>query len=411
VAVSFSLGPEQEALKAGARGFATEYLADLAAAVRAEPDPLTRALLARPVFEKAVGNGFLKGLIPAAVGGAAGSGVDAAIFIEEWATQSPDFTISFAGPLIALMPVYEAGTPEQVRRFVAPFLADSGAPLAAMAFSEPAGSANFDAAPPATGITTTAERDGDHYVVNGTKAWASHLSGWDGDGPDLMTIVCRAPGGISLLVAEREHLAGHLEVEEHYDLPGLRGCLTSRVRLHDVRVPVANLLGEEGRGAELTRHAFLPSGASIGIFAVAAMRGAFDVAYRFARDETRGGSGPILRHQAVSDVLADAKARMEAVRLLSWRALDAVMSGHPSALELGLHAKVLGSETAVEVINKLVGVVGVTAYDQGFPLVEYLQEALAYPVIEGSNTGVRRRQLQELFLSPGYDPLAASGMG
>jgi nitroalkane oxidase len=89
--------------------------------------------------------------------------------------------------------VYEAGTPEQIRRFVAPFLADSGAPLAAMAFSEPEGSANFDAP---TGTRTTATPDGDDYVINGRKAWASHLSGWDGDGPDLMTIVCRAPGGV-----------------------------------------------------------------------------------------------------------------------------------------------------------------------------------------------------------------------
>jgi nitroalkane oxidase len=408
--VSFLLSPEQEQLKGAARGFAEEHLRDLAAAVRAEPDPLARALLARPVFEKAVGQGFLKGLIPAAVGGAAGSGVDAAIFVEEWAARSPDFTISFAGPLIALMPVYQAGTPEQVQRLVAPFLADSGAPLAAMAFSEPAGSANFAAEAPATGVTTTATPDGEDYVVDGTKAWASHLSGWDGDGPDLMTIVCRAPGGVTLLAAEREQLAGHLEVEEHYDLPGLRGCLTSRVRLHEVRVPRANRLGEEGQGVELTRNAFLPSGASIGIFAVAAMREAFDVAYRFARSETRGGAVPILEHQAVSDALADAKGRIEAARLLAWRALDAVMAGHPSAQELGLHAKVLGSETAVEVINKLVQVVGVTAYDRKFPLVEFLEQALAYPVIEGSNIGVRRRQLQDLFLSPGYDPLAASGM-
>ncbi|WP_433803657.1 acyl-CoA dehydrogenase family protein [Actinomycetospora sp. CA-084318] len=308
------------------------------------------------------------------------------------------------------MPVYEVGTPEQVQRFVAPFLADSGAPLAAMAFSEPGGSANFDAEAPAAGTTTTAVPDGDHYVVNGTKAWASHLSGWDGDGPDLMTIVCRAPGGVSLLVAEREHLAGHLEVEEHYDLPGLRGCLTSRVRLRDVRVPRANLLGAEGQGVALTRNAFLPSGASIGIFAVAAMRGAFELAHRFATTETRGGAEPIIAHQAVADALSDAKGRIEAVRLLSWRALDAVMSQHPSALELGLHAKVLGSETAVDVVQRLMQVVGVTAYDERFPLAEYLQEALAYPLIEGSNIGVRRRQLQTLLRTPGYDPLAASGM-
>ncbi|GAA4787439.1 acyl-CoA dehydrogenase [Actinomycetospora chlora] len=405
--VSFLLSPEQEQLKAAARAFADEHLRDLAAAVRAEPDPLRRAQLARPVFEKAVGQGFLKGLIPAPVGGAASSGVDAAIFIEEWAVHSPDFVISMAGPLIALAPVYEAGTPEQVARFVAPFLADAGAPVAAMAFSEPEGSANFDAP---TGTRTTAVPDGDHFVVNGRKAWASHLSGWDGDGPDVMTIVCRAPGGVSLLVAEREHLAGHVEVEEHYDLPGLRGCLTSRVRLHDVRVPRANLLGAEGQGPALTRNAFLPSGASIGTFAVAAMRGAFEIAHRFATTETRGGPSPIIDHQSVADVLADAKGKIEAVRLLAWRALDAVMAQHPAAPELALHSKVVGSETGVEVLNALVKMVGVTAYDDRYPIVEYLHEALAYPVIEGSNIGVRRRQLQELLRAPGYDPLAASGM-
>lgn len=408
--VSFLLTPEQEQLKAAARGFAEEHLRGLAAAVRVEPDPLTRAMLARPVFEKAVGHGFLKGLIPAPFGGAAGGGVDAAVLIEEWAVHSPDFTISMAGPLIALAPVYAAGTPEQVRRFVAPFLADAGAPLAAMAYSEPEGSANFDAEEPALGTRTTAEHDGDHYVINGRKAWASHLSGWDGDGPDLMTIVCRAPGGVSLVVAEREHLAGHIEVEEHYDLPGLRGCLTSRIRLHDVRVPRANLLGAEGQGPALTYNAFTPSGASIGIFAVAAMRGAFDHALRFATTEKRGGPHAVVDHQAVADLLSGAKGRIEATRLLAWRALDAVMAEHPGALELALHSKVFGSETAVDVINDLVKVVGVSAYDARSPIMEYLDEALAYPLIEGGNVGVRRRQLQRLLRAPGYDPLAASGM-
>jgi alkylation response protein AidB-like acyl-CoA dehydrogenase len=315
-----------------------------------------------------------------------------------------------AGPLIALVPVYQVGSPEQIQRFVAPFLAEGGAPVAAMAYSEPGGSANFDAPAPAEGTRTTAEPDGDHYVVNGTKAWASHLPGWDGDGPDVMTIVCRAPGGVSLVVAEREHLAGHVDVEHLYDLPGLRGCLTARVRLRDVRVPRANLLGAEGQGVELTRNAFVGSGASIGTFSVAAMRQAFDVAYRFATTERRGGAVPIIEHQAVSDALADAKARIESVRLLSWRALDAALSGDPNGLEWALHAKVLGSETAVEVITRLMQVVGVSAYDTAFPLQRHLDEALAYPVIEGSNIGVRRRQMQSLFTATGYDPLAASGM-
>ncbi|OJY42186.1 acyl-CoA dehydrogenase family protein [Pseudonocardia sp. 73-21] len=410
MSVSFSLSPEQEQLKHGARRFAEANLRGLADAVRAEPDPLRRAGLARPVFEKAVEAGFLKGFIPVPFGGAASSGVDAAILIEEWAAHSPDFVISMAGPLIALAPVYEVGTPEQIARFVAPFLADHGAPVAAMAYSEPGGSANFDAPAPAEGTRTTAVPDGDHWVINGRKAWASHLPGWDGDGPDVMTIVCRTPGGVSLVVAEREHLAGHIEVEHVYDLPGLAGCLTARVTLRDVRVPRANLLGAEGQGVALTRNAFVGSGASIGTFAVAAMRQAFDVAYRFAVAEKRGGAVPIIDHQAVSDVLADAKSRIEAVRLLSWRALDAALSQHPSALEWALHAKVFGSATGVAVITDLMNVVGVTAYDRNFPLLRHLDEALAYPVIEGSNVGVRRRQMQELFRGEGYDPLSASGM-
>ncbi len=100
---------------------------------------------------------------PASVAAAAqaAGGVEACILIEEWACHSPDFVISLAGPLLALPPVYQAGTPEQIQRFVAPFLTDHGAPIAAMAFSEPEGTANFAAPPPAEGLRTTAVPDGD----------------------------------------------------------------------------------------------------------------------------------------------------------------------------------------------------------------------------------------------------------
>ena len=408
--VSFSLTADQEQLKQQARRFAREQLRPLMTAVGQSADPLQRALLLRPVMEQAVQAGFLKSLIPVPFGGLASSGVDAAIFIEELASESPDFVISMAGPLIALAPVYEVGTPEQIARFVAPFLADHGAPVAAMAYSEPGGSANFDAEAPAEGVRTRAVLDGDEWVINGSKAWASHLGGWDGEGPDLMTIVCRTDKGVSLIVAEREQLRGHIDVDEYYDLPGLRGCLTTRVTLRDVRVPKDHLLGDEGDGVRLTRNAFQASGASIGTFSVAAMRQAFNIALRFAHGEKRGGLVPVIEHQAVADILADAKGKIEAVRLLSWSALDAVFSGRPGAPELALHAKIFGSETGVEVINALIKAVGVTAYDHNFPMLRHLMDVLAYPIIEGGNVGVRRRQLQAMMSDPAYEPLAASGL-
>ncbi|MGW0039493.1 acyl-CoA dehydrogenase family protein [Gordonia sp. NPDC003376] len=407
MAFSFTLTPSQIELRNAAKDFAEEHLVPLAADFAAEPDPLTRALVGRPAFEAAVESGYLRAMIPPAVGGTAGSGIDASILIEQWAGICPDFFISMAGPLIALMPVYAAGTPEQIGRFVAPFLAPSGAPIAAMAYSEPGGSANFDAPPPA-GIQTTATPDGDDYVINGSKAWASFLSGWDGHGPDVMAIVCRAPGGVSVIIAEREHLAGHIEVEKHYDLPGLRGCLTSRIRLVDVRVPKSNLIGAEGDGVTLTRNAFLASGASIGVFATAAMSRAFDIALDFARTDSRNGSVPVIEHQAVGDALATAKGKIEATRLISWRAMDAVLGGHPAGEEWALHSKVFGSETALEVVNSLVQVVGVTAYDRAHPLTSILNDVLAYPLIEGGNIGVRRRRLQSIFAADGFDAHAAS---
>ena len=88
---------------------------------------------------------------------------------------------------------------------------------------------------------------------------------------------------------------------------------------------------------------------------------------------------PIIDHEAVSDVLADAKGRIEAVRRLGWRAMDAVLSRHEAGPELALHAKVMGSQTGVDVINQLIQVVGVQAYDRNFPILSCLADALAYP--------------------------------
>ncbi|WP_415972412.1 acyl-CoA dehydrogenase family protein [Rhodococcus sp. 077-4] len=406
----FELSPEQLKLRDTARQFAEDHLYPLAESVKKTPDPFERALLARPVFEKAVAAGFLKGLIPAPFGGSATNGVDTSMVIEEFACASPDFTISLAGSTLAMAPVFEAGTPDQIKRFVAPFLADSGSPVAAMAYSEPGGSANFDAATPAEGTRTTAVVDGDHWVLNGEKMWASHLGGWDGAGPDMMSVVCRTPAGLSIIVVEREHLSTGFSVLEHLDLPGLKGCLTSRVKFDNVRVPLGNLIGEQGQGADLTRNAFLASGASIASFSVAAMRQAFAAAYAFAVREKRGGAVPIIDHQAVADVLTDCKGKIEATRLLAWRALDAAASRHPSALELALHAKIFGSETAVDVITDLIKIVGVESYNPQMPLIGYLEDALAYPVIEGSNTGVRRRQMQQLMRTSEWNPLLASGL-
>jgi nitroalkane oxidase len=139
------------------------------------------------------------------------------------------------------------------------------------------------------------------------------------------------------------------------------------------------------------------------------MRAAFDYALHFARTEKRGGVHPIIEHQAVGYALADAKTTIEAARYLSWRACHALDTQSPVAEELAVQAKIFGSESAVRVITDLMRVVGIDSYDHEAPFGRLLQDALALPIFDGGNMGIRRRQLHILFERNDYEPLAASG--
>lgn len=170
-----------------------------------------------------------------------------------------------------------------------------------------------------------------------------------------------------------------------------------------------NLLGKQGAGLALTAAAFTGTAALVGIFGVALMRAAFAFALDFARSEKRGGVHPIIEHQAVGYALADAKTTIEAARTLSWRACHALDTQSPAAEELAVQAKIFGSEAAVRVITDLMRVVGIDSYDHEAPFGGLLQDALALPIFDGGNLGIRRRQLHTMFKSRDYSPLAASG--
>ena len=169
------------------------------------------------------------------------------------------------------------------------------------------------------------------------------------------------------------------------------------------------MIGPVGAGKGLVEACFTGTAPIVGVFAVGLMRAAFDATLAFARTERRGGAVPVIEHQAVGYALADAKGAIEATRSLSWRAAHAVDTRAPGALELALHAKIFGSETAVRVIAELMRVVGIDSYDRDMPLGALLADALVLPLFDGGNMGVRRRQLHELMQAPDYDPLTAAG--
>lgn len=407
--VDFELTTRQRDLRARARQVAREVLRDARTADDL-PTPEERFLATRPAYERLIADGFLRACLPTAAGGDNESLLDTAVLAEELFAENAGVALTLLGTMLGLQPVVVGGTPEQQKRLLTPFLETTGAPLAAFCSSEPGGSANAAAPPPGEGVRTRAVPTGDGWVINGRKKWVSSATGWQREGADLLTVVCRTDAdappdrAISVLAAEKAAVT----LERIIETRGLRAHLLPEISLRDVTVPPENLLGEEGGGLRLSGASFAGASGLVGLMGVALMRSAFDHTLQFARTEHRGGTAPILTHQAVGYALVDAKTSIEAVRSLSLRACWAVDTRQPGAAELAHQAKVFGSDTAVRVITDLMRVVGVDSYDELDPLGGLLQDALALPIFAGGNLGVRRRALHALLSAPDYDPLTAS---
>ncbi|HEV7791882.1 MAG TPA: acyl-CoA dehydrogenase family protein [Pseudonocardia sp.] len=410
MAIDFTLAPEQRELSLAARDFARKVLTEVGPATRGLGTAEERWKATRPIYEQVVAAGWLRRILPVPVGGECRGMVDLAVIAEEFVAVDANVSLTLFAVTLGLTPLMAAGSPEQLEQHLGPFLEPAGAPLAAFAFSEPGGSANFDAPAPAEGVRTTAVLDGDEWVINGAKKWVSSSGGWDGTGPDLLAVVCRTssdapPDGALSVILVPGPVEG-LVLEESLELLGHRAHQTPTVSLRDVRVPKGNILGVPGAGRQIVAGSFVPTAALVGVFALAKMRAAFEFTLEFASTQRRGGAVPVIEHQAVGYALADAKGAMEAVRYLCWKACHALDTGSPAAAELALHAKIFGSETAVRVITDLMRVVGIESYGEGGPLAEILRDALVYPLFDGGNMGIRRRQLHAMLAAPGYDPSA-----
>ena len=412
MAIDFTLSPEQRELQRQSRKFAKEVL-EGAAAAELLATPEERFLATKPIYEAMVAAGYLRKCIPAPAGGDNAGLVDLAIMAEEFYSVNPSVTLTMLGTVLGLLPILLGGTPEQCARMLAPFLKTSGAPLAGFCSSEPGGSANAAAPPPGEGVRTTARLQDDTWVINGRKKWVSSATGWDRKGADTLTIVCRtdaaapADKGVSIIVVEAP--APGIVFERAINAIGHRAHLVPQFGFQNVVAPRHNLLGQEGGGLALAAAAFTGTAALVGIFGVALMRAAFDFALNFARTEKRGGVHPIIEHQAVGYALADAKTTIEATRYLCWRACHALDTQWPAAEELAVQAKIYGSEAAVRIITDLMRVVGIDSYDHEAPFGRLLQDALALPIFDGGNMGIRRRQLHAMLMRPDYNPLAACG--
>jgi alkylation response protein AidB-like acyl-CoA dehydrogenase len=278
--------------------------------------------------------------------------------------------------------IMQHGSEEQRERWL-PVLA-TGERRGALSLSEP------DAGSDTRNISCRAERDGDEYVINGTKAWVTN-----GERASLVALAARTEEGISAFIVEKQPGPAFegITVSKHVGKLGYRGVETVEMSYVDHRVPAANLIGEAGRGLQQILAVLEVGRINIAARAVGVARAAFDAAISYAQDRTTFGK-PIAEHQAVQMKLADMATHLEAARLLTANAAERKMAGLRCDVEAGM-AKLFASETAFQLATEAMRIHGGVGYTTDLPVERYLRDAPLMMIGEGTN------EIQRLVIARG----------
>jgi alkylation response protein AidB-like acyl-CoA dehydrogenase len=407
--LDFTLDEGQMAVRTQAREFAGTVLSGVEAAIAPFSKPEERFYALQPFFQQMVDAGFVRALIPDEYGGGKFTSLQFVLAVEEIARVDINVASAVLGTGLGLYPIIHFGTEEQKKRFL-PAFCGSDPKLAAIAYTEVTGGANYDSPDPKVGVQTFARIEGDEIVLNGAKHYTTNASGWEGKGADLISVVCRTdpskPPQESLAIVVVERGTPGVEITGMIDTIGHRAVNSPRVEFHDVRVPIGNLIGAPGDGISIVKSAFSWTCAPIGAACVGRMRAAFEHAYEFTRTDNRGGPHPVIAYQNAGYMLADIKMRIEAARYLSWKAADHFDKTGGQDREISNITKVYASELSVQTVYDAMRLVGIDGYGDKTPIAGIMQDVLCFPVYDGGNMGVRRRALHEMFMEPSYDHLA-----
>jgi alkylation response protein AidB-like acyl-CoA dehydrogenase len=274
------------------------------------------------------------------------------------------------------------GDDEQRQRWL-PLLA-AGDRRGALSLSEP------DAGSDTRNISCRATRDGDEYVVNGTKAWVTN-----GERSSLVALAARTEEGISAFIVEKEpgpRFEG-ISVSKNVGKLGYRGVETVEMAYADHRIPAANLIGEPGRGLSQILGVLELGRINIAARAVGVARAAFDAALSYAQERETFGK-PIGEHQAIQLKLADMATRLQAARLLTRDAAERKTAGLRCDVEAGM-AKLFASETALELATECMRIHGGVGYTTDLPVERYYRDAPLMVIGEGTN------EIQRLVIARG----------
>ena len=373
--VSFALTDEQKALRELAHEFAEKEIRPK------EREYDEHSIHPADVIAKAHELGLMNVHVPEAYGGLALSAFEGMLIGEELCWGCSGIGTAIVANGLGHGPVIVAGTEEQQREWLPPLVE---APLlTSFALTEP------NAGSDVSGIQTTAVRDGDEYVINGSKMFITNAgyASWF----TLFASTDKSQGhrGLTAFIVPAD--AGGVVLEQHLDKMGQRSTDTSAVAFQDVRVPGANRLGEEGEGFKIAMRTldFTRPGTAIGAVGVA--RAAFEYAAQYSKERVQFGM-PIAMNQGVNFLIADMATKIEAARLLCWQAGWMIDQGMRATLQSS-YAKRFAADMCMEVTTDAVQIFGGYGYMKEFPVEKLMRDAKLFQIYEGTS------QIQRLVIA------------
>jgi len=375
-----TLSEEQREFRAVVRKFAEDKIAPRAAATdeKAEYD--------WEAFKALVAADLTSLQYPEEFGGQGASAVTQAIAVEEVARACASTSLMLLIGKLGMLPVINFGS-EALKAELIPRMCD-GSSQASYCLSE------ADAGSDVASMKTRAVRDGDDWVVNGTKVWITNAGV-----SDLYTLFARTSDdrhkGITCFVAKAEW-GVHVDKLEHK--LGIKGSPTGVVRFDDCRIPDAYRIGEVGQGFPIAMHTLDRSRPTIGAQAVGIAQGALDFAVAYMKERRTFGR-PLSENQGLQWMAADCAMRIEAARGMVYRACSMVDDGNPTG-ELGMAgamAKCFASDVAMQVTTDCVQFLGGYGYTSEFPVERMMRDAKITQIYEGTNQIQRMVIAKKLF--------------
>jgi acyl-CoA dehydrogenase len=373
--VSFALTDEQKALRDLAHEFAEKEIRPK------EREYDEHSTHPADVIAKAHEIGLMNLHIPEDDGGPELGGCEGMLVGEElcWGCAGIGTAIAVNG--LGHGPVNIAGTDEQKRQWLPPLV---DAPLlTSFALSEP------NAGSDVSSIQSTAVRHGDEYVLNGSKMFITNAGHASWLTVFASTDKSKGHRGLTAFIVPTD-LDGVI-VEKHLDKMGQRSTDTSALAFQDVKVPVANRLGEEGDGFKIAMKTldFTRPGTAVGAVGVA--RAAFEYAAQYSKERVQFGM-PIAMNQGINFLIADMATKIEAARLLCWQAAWMIDQGMRATLQSS-YAKRFAADICMEVTTDAVQVFGGYGYMKEYPVEKLMRDAKLYQIYEGTS------QIQRLVIA------------